>query len=535
MQPSPQQGLSESTEHESVNVEHSLDQSRLFSAGPSGEYGGVCSRRNCVGTSAAPVPPLCRDQSKVQLPYMKKKCSGISEKDPLLLQRRRQEAANILGTNLNDASFEQIPYVRIADQVSWFQSLQYLIKANIGTAVFALPFAYYCGGMVFSPIGTVVIAVASMLSFNMLAETSTYFNFIYEGQLFDYAALAEVSMQQSSLWAVCKCAPFSKVIVNIMLIFAQFGNCTGYIIFTSGTAQTFLEKFAFFLDIRIYMIASFAFFLGCALIKDIKMVSKVSGFINVLYFACIFLVIGFLLTDLKDPSRLPQVGSWEGISLYFGNSIYCVEGIGCLIPLKNKTRNQKHFKYVLNFGMLFIFFILIVFGTLGYISFGDKVKMSISYNLPETGLFQAMHVVLVITILVTYTVQMYPLVQIILPKMTKVLPNSSLNVQETVLRVILSLLALIIALIVPQLALFLDLVGAVASSILALIMPPIMYDSMLYAKSERPDDCDDALDRPSFAYRSLCRFVAFVLVAFGVGAGTISAMVTVKDIVQTYK
>ena len=254
-------------------------------------------------------------------------------------------------------------------------------------------------------------------------------------------------MQQSSVWLVRKSAPFGKVIVNIMLIFAQFGNCTGYIIFTSGTAQTFLQKFNFTMDIRYFMLASFVFFLGCALIKNIKVVSKISGFINVIYFACIFLVVGYLLTQLKDPRRLPVIGTWEGVSLYFGNSIYCVEGIGCLIPLKNKTRNQKHFRYVLNFGMLFIFFILIVFGTLGYSVFGDQVKMSISYNLPETGLFQAMHVLLVSTILVSYTVQIYPLVLVILPMMKRVLPKQSLSTQEIVLRIVLSLVALTFALV----------------------------------------------------------------------------------------
>ena len=124
-----------------------------------GDYGPSCSRRTCApGPSALPRSPLCgTDPSRVQLPSTSKgkggTSGGFSEKDPLLLEKRRQESASVLGTDLDDASFEQIPYVRTEDQISWFQSLQYLLKANIGTAVFALPFAYYCGGMLFSPIG----------------------------------------------------------------------------------------------------------------------------------------------------------------------------------------------------------------------------------------------------------------------------------------------------------------------------------------------------------------------------------------------
>lgn len=53
-----------------------------------------------------------------------------------------------------------------------------------------------------------------------------------------------------------------------------------------------------------------------------------------------------------------------------------------VLPLENKIKNPSHFSGVVYLAMGSITVLYAVFGTLGYLAFGDDIDDSITLNLP---------------------------------------------------------------------------------------------------------------------------------------------------------
>ena len=134
---------------------------------------------------------------------------------------------------------------------------------------------------------------------------------------------------------------------------------------------------------------------------------------------CILFGLGVILYDifhLIDERKAaifehPSIKQWPAgglitivtaLAVFFGNSIYAFEGIGVVrnrsifimhcvymrmllfkvLPLENKIKHPHHFTKVICLAMGSITVLYAVFGTLGYLAFGDDIDDSITLNLP---------------------------------------------------------------------------------------------------------------------------------------------------------
>lgn len=115
------------------------------------------------------------------------------------------------------------------------------------------------------------------------------------------------------------------------------------------------------------------------------------------------------------------------------------------------------------------------FGFFGYLKYGDHVKGSITLNLGDNLFSQLVRLSMAIAIFLSYTIQFYVPVNIIGPWLRSQLHGDNVRLfADYGLRVSLVLLTFILAAIIPNLGAVISLVGAVSSSALALIFPPII-------------------------------------------------------------
>lgn len=127
-----------------------------------------------------------------------------------------------------------------------------------------------------------------------------------------------------------------------------------------------------------------------SLITNLKHLVPFSTLANLFMGTGFGLTLYYIFQDLPDIRELRYTGELSKLPLCIGSAIYAFEGIALVLPLKNIMKNPRGFDRplgVLNIGMIFIAIIFTSFGLLGYWRWGDKVKDSMTLNLPEEEMY----------------------------------------------------------------------------------------------------------------------------------------------------
>ena len=85
-----------------------------------------------------------------------------------------------------------------------------------------------------------------------------------------------------------------------------------------------------------------------------------------------------------------ELASFAGLPLFFGSVAFAFEGIGVVLPLENKMHRPQHAIRVVSVAMVTVISLYVVFGVLGYLTFGRSIAASITLNLHGEGTVKRM-------------------------------------------------------------------------------------------------------------------------------------------------
>ena len=177
-------------------------------------------------------------------------------------------------------------------------------------------------------------------------------------------------------------------------------------------------------------------------IRNLKYLAPLMMIANVLELTSVGIIFYYITRDLPDVTTRPEFASWNVLPLYFGTTMYTFEGIGLILPIKNQMKRPKDlggFFGVLNTAMVVITCLYIFMGFFGYLKFGNDVQGSITLNLPiHEPLAQAVIIMLSFAIFLSYSIQFYVPIKILLPWILKKIPNPKRHIlAEYVFRFVL--------------------------------------------------------------------------------------------------
>ncbi|TQS36397.1 hypothetical protein Golomagni_03155 [Golovinomyces magnicellulatus] len=341
-----------------------------------------------------------------------------------------------------------------------------LLKSFIGTGVLFLPKAYLNGGMMFSNIVLIVVAVLSYYCFMLLIKTRLK----VEGSYGDMGGILYGSWFRSTILT--------------SIVAGQIGFVAAYIVFTSENLQAFILAVSggtYFIETSWLILMQCAIFLPFSLLRDI---SKL-GFTALIADALILLgLVGLYYFDFD--TIIHQGGVADIINfnpndwtLFIGTAVFTFEGIGLIIPIQESMKNTQKFPALLAGVLVIITAIFLSVGAISYAAFGSKTQTVVLLNLPpDSKLVNAIQLLYSIAILLSTPLQIFPAIRIMENEIFTRSGRYNLYIkwQKNIFRFLVVMICAGISWFgAANLDKFVAIVGSIACVPLVYIYPPMLH------------------------------------------------------------
>nr|OQO24544.1 hypothetical protein B0A51_06793 [Rachicladosporium sp. CCFEE 5018] len=341
-----------------------------------------------------------------------------------------------------------------------------LLKSFVGTGVLFLPRAYLNGGMLFSNMVLLGIALVSYYCFILLVAV----------RLKVHASFGDMGERIFG--------PYFRHMINFSLVISQMGFSSAYIVFVGENLQAFILAVSdcrTYIDIKWVILMQMIIFLPLSLYRNINNIQKMA------LAADLFILLGLVYLYFYDMKTIIHQGGISDVqnfnpkdwTLFIGTAIFTFEGIGLIIPIQGGMKDPRKFPTVLASVMVIISVVFISMGALSYAAYGSATKTVIILNLPQDNrLVNGVQFIYSLAILLSTPLQIYPAIEITSQQLFSRTGkyNPWIKWQKNVFRFFMVMLCAMIAWLgANDLDKFVSLVGSFACIPLVYIYPPLMH------------------------------------------------------------
>jgi len=187
-------------------------------------------------------------------------------------------------------------------------------------------------------------------------------------------------------------------------------------------------------------------------------------------------------------------------------------------------KKPEEFEPLMRNVIIGVIFTLVIFSITSYEAFGYTINDMVTLNLPHDDLTSTVQLIYCLALLGSYPLQIIPAIDI--TEKTNFFQNMPMPsclqsypfAKNIIFRTLIVITTAILAMIVPKFGLFINLSGAFACTALAFIMPILMYNTLF--EGELPQ---------------IRRRIHSFLVFFGIACGTVSAFISIIEIIRAFK
>ncbi|KAI4471685.1 amino acid transporter [Holotrichia oblita] len=422
---------------------------------------------------------------------------------------------------------------------TYLQTLTHFVKGVIGAGIFSMGIAFKNGGLMFATIFTIVMGLLVLHCATLVVRIIEYQEWQKEGSKKQitklnrtYADIAEEVFEDGPPLAKTL-AKYIKRTINILMCFMNLGFCCVYIVFIGNNMQKALKFFEIEVSMSVVMLIFIIPMWLSSLITNLKWLAPVSTVANAILFTAIGITLYYISVDLRDFKSFSFIASINTLPLFMAVALYTFDCMSLVLPLRNEMDNPKRLVGlfgVMNMGFLIVTPIVVSLGFLAYLKYGDEIQGTIFLNLPENDiLVQVLLILVCAQVMFTYAVQLYVPVTIMWPMVVeKYGPFKYELLFLLTFRTALVILTLAIAEAIPFIDLIISLIGAICSSCLTLLLPPILDIIISQNKNKNKNKKEKSL-RKTFVLIKNVLIATLAIVIFFTGVFT-----SVRNIINSF-
>ncbi|XP_018645556.1 amino acid transporter, putative [Schistosoma mansoni] len=383
-------------------------------------------------------------------------------------------------------------------KINEYQALMSLIKGNIGTGILSMPVVIRYAGLW---TGFTMIIASGILSTYLMHVLLRTANAVqqrhnWDRSKMDYAETAFLVLKYGPE-RLRKLKGKLKHTVNGFLILTQVGTCCVYTLFITENIRYFLVSFFPYLTLNVYLVG----FIVCLILilmnfkSSMRVVTYLSGLANVCTAIGMILIFVYLFTSgLHSIYEFPAITNFNGLLIAFSIVMFSFEGISLVLPLQSKMIDPTRYGLpfgVLTTGMIIVICMNVAVGFYGFLKFGEESEGSITLNIPQVPYwFAPVKPLFIIAMFVSYLLQYYVPAQIFSRLMEKLTCHRDASDRRRYINLKLMRIGMVIfsyaaAVLIPRLDLLLSLIGSLAGSTLAFILPATLEIIFLWSDRQQ--------------------------------------------------
>ncbi|KAM8709877.1 hypothetical protein ACLKA7_016650 [Drosophila subpalustris] len=306
-----------------------------------------------------------------------------------------------------------------------FDAFFSLLKCIIGTGILAMPLAYMysgiLGGTILSVLCIALLIYGIQLLIMCMVEASRRNKVGY------------MTYHETMVYAFSEgpkyCHWFSKgsgYMVDIILALSHYGVNVVYLVFAAANLKQFIDEHFGKVDVRIMIAIIGICLIPLFLLRQLKYL--VPG--NIL---ASFLILGGLLAifwyffrglpAISDRNVVVDPSEWSRIPFALGIVLFATSSVGVMLAIESKMAKPADYIGwfgILNLATIFIIFLNVTFGLIGYWRYGSNTEPSVTLNIPvEDALAQIIKLSIAAAIFLTYPLSGYVTINIIMTHILK--------------------------------------------------------------------------------------------------------------------
>ncbi|KAK9882049.1 hypothetical protein WA026_018899 [Henosepilachna vigintioctopunctata] len=361
------------------------------------------------------------------------------------------------------------------------------MKACIGSGIFALGYAFKNAGMALGPPVLICLALIQLHCQHIVLECGKEVE-KHLGRRPDFAetgrGVFEYGPEKFRKYQKCV-----QIISNVILILCQSGVLCIYIVFFADSMMRVAEHWEYTaMGVQMWvLIAFFPIFISASTLGNLKLVGALSIFINCMLLTGIIITIYLTTTNLPEEFTFEWVGDVTKLPIFISVCLLAFSVIPFVLPLYIESKYPEKIGSplgVLNVATLNEVWITLLIGVLSYMKYGKDCKGSVTLNLEVGGLSQAVVILVGLSVMLSYTLNIYIVIEALFPLISdKWGPFKYPNLGVFFFRLSYILLTFVLSWSLPLLGQIVALVGAVGHTALTIILPVTFHLAIMWDKS----------------------------------------------------